>query len=178
MAPVGAQGVTALADASQGAQTWRWRVFSFGAILGIAFAAIYVALPAVSGALLPQPISMIAFPSKTSPATSRIFSPPSRTHRVRPRLVILGMVLPYWAMIAVSSAGDLFHSQPILFHVGILKTWGPGLGGIRTIEANTLDFYFSFGWVSPPPSPPLASGTSPAPSPREKHPARPVGNRC
>src|SRR3954467_11926388 len=41
MAPIAAEGVTALADASAGQQTWRWRVFSFGAMLGMAFAAIY-----------------------------------------------------------------------------------------------------------------------------------------
>src|SRR5204863_1481710 len=58
MAPVGAQGVTALADASSGTQTWRWRVFSFGAVLGMLFAAVYLALPAISGAFLPEPISI------------------------------------------------------------------------------------------------------------------------
>src|SRR4029078_3412852 len=33
MAPVNAQGITALADASSGTESWRWRVFSFGAML-------------------------------------------------------------------------------------------------------------------------------------------------
>src|SRR5256885_15700802 len=64
MAPVGAQGVTALADASGGQETWRWRVFSFGAVLGMAFAAVYLALPSITGAFLPEPISMIAFSFK------------------------------------------------------------------------------------------------------------------
>src|SRR4029450_7759833 len=50
MAPVGAPGVTALADASSGKESWRWRVFSFGAMLGMLFAAVYLALPAISGA--------------------------------------------------------------------------------------------------------------------------------
>src|SRR2546423_4698077 len=58
MAPVGALGVTALADASSGQDTWRWRVFSFGAMLGMAFAAIYMALPAITGAFLPESISI------------------------------------------------------------------------------------------------------------------------
>src|SRR5581483_382153 len=47
MAPVGAMGITALADASSGQETWRWRVFSFGAMLGMVFSAVYVALPAI-----------------------------------------------------------------------------------------------------------------------------------
>src|SRR5438067_9927161 len=51
MAPVAAQGITALADASGGAaESWRWRVFSFGGMLGMVFATIYLALPAITGA--------------------------------------------------------------------------------------------------------------------------------
>src|SRR6185295_4179443 len=64
MAPVGAQGVTALADASGGQETWRWRVFSFGAMLGMAFAAVYLALPAITGAYLAEPISIFSLPFK------------------------------------------------------------------------------------------------------------------
>jgi hypothetical protein len=36
-------------------------------------------------------------------------------------------------------------ANPILFHAGVLKSWSTGIGAIRTIQANTLDFYFSFG---------------------------------
>src|SRR5213075_2130905 len=62
MAPVAAEGVTALADASGGAETWRWRVFSFGAMLGMAFGAIYLGLPTITGAILPEPISIFPLP--------------------------------------------------------------------------------------------------------------------
>src|SRR5580765_6704198 len=49
MAPVAAQGITALADASGGAaESWRWRVFSFGGMLGMVFATIYFARPAIT----------------------------------------------------------------------------------------------------------------------------------
>ena len=34
-APVNAQGATALAETTQGAETWRWRVFSAGAMIFI-----------------------------------------------------------------------------------------------------------------------------------------------
>jgi len=51
MAPVGAAGMTALADASEDHQTWRYRVFATGAALGIAFGAVYLAFPAITGAL-------------------------------------------------------------------------------------------------------------------------------
>jgi hypothetical protein len=32
-----------------------------------------------------------------------------------------------------------------LYKIGILHTWSPGIGAIPTLQANTLDFYFSFG---------------------------------
>ena len=70
MAPVGAQGITALADASGGQETWRWRVFSFGAMLGLVFGAVYLALPAITGAFLPEAISIFPIPFKDLTSTT------------------------------------------------------------------------------------------------------------
>jgi len=147
MAPVGAAGVTALADASGGRETWRWRVFSFGAVLGMAFATLYLALPAITGAFLPEKIAIFPVPftdltgniEKLIPATPFMLS-------FDLGLLILGMVLPYWAMMG-SFIGLLMGviANPILYHYGILKNWAPGAGAIRTLNSNTLDFYFSFG---------------------------------
>jgi hypothetical protein len=147
MAPVGAQGVTALADASGGQETWRWRVFSFGAVLGMAFAAVYLALPAISGAFLPEPISIIAFPFKDLTSYTEDFLPAVPVIIAFDLgLLISGMVLPFWAMVG-SFVGLVacMILNPVLFHTGVLKSWVPQLGAIRTIESNTLDFYFSFG---------------------------------
>ncbi len=147
MAPVGAQGVTALADASKGENSWRWRVFSFGAMLGIAFGAVYLALPAISGAFLSEPISIIAFPFKDLTGNVERFLPGVPVMvALDLGLVILGMVLPYWAMIG-SFIGlcACVVLNPLLFHFGLLPSWGPGLGAVRTLESNTGDFYFSFG---------------------------------
>lgn len=147
MAPVGAQGVTALADASGGQETWRWRVFSFGAMLGMSFAVVYIALPAVSGAFLPEPISIFAFPFKDLTGNVEDFLPAvPLLIAFDLGLVLSGMVLPFWAM-AGSFAGlcICIALNPTLFHFGVLKGWSPGLGAIRTIQSNTLDFYFSFG---------------------------------
>ena len=147
MAPVGAAGVTALADASKGADTWRWRVFSFGAMLGLAFGAIYLALPAVSAAVLSEPISIFAFPFKD--LTSHIEDFLAAVPLIIAfdlGLLISGMVLPFWAMVG-SFIGLVccIVFNPVLFRLGILHSWAPGLGGVRTIQSNTLDFYFSFG---------------------------------
>src|SRR5207237_761855 len=61
-------------------------------------------------------------------------------------LVILGMVLPFWAMVG-SFVGLVvcMIMNPVLFHFGVLHSWAPSLGAIRTMQSNTLDFYFSFG---------------------------------
>jgi hypothetical protein len=56
------------------------------------------------------------------------------------------MVLPFWAMVG-SFIGLIIciAMNPVLYKAGILKSWSPGLGATRTLEANMLDFYFSFG---------------------------------
>lgn len=147
MAPVGAQGVTALADASKGEESWRWRVFSFGAMLGMAFAAVYLALPAISGAFLSEPLSVFPFPFKDFTSYIEDFLPAVPVIIAFDLgLIISGMVLPYWAMVgSLVGLGVCVVMNPVLRHAGILKSWSPGLGAIRTIQSNTLDFYFSFG---------------------------------
>lgn len=147
MAPVGAAGVTALADASSGQETWRWRVFSFGAVLGMAFAIVYLALPAVSSAFLPEKISIFPIPFKDlTENTEKILPAVPMMLSFDLGLVILGMVLPFWAMVG-SFAGLILGIilNPILYNTGVLQNWSPGMGAIRTVNSNTLDFYFSFG---------------------------------
>jgi len=147
MAPVGAQGITALADASGGQETWRWRVFSFGAMLGIGFGAAYLALPAVSSAFLSQPISIFPLPFKDLTQNTESFLPAvPMILSFNLGLVISGMVLPYWAMVG-GAIGLLVTiiANPILHKTGLLSSWRPGIGAVTTINANYLDFYLSFG---------------------------------
>jgi len=147
MAPVGAQGITALADASGGKETWRWRVFSFGAMLGMVFCVIYFALPAVTGAFLPEPIQIFPLPFKDLTSNTEDFLPAvPMILSFNIAFVISGMVLPFWAMVG-SFIGLIVTTvaNPIMHHTGILHSWSTGIGAIRTIQANRLDFYFSFG---------------------------------
>jgi hypothetical protein len=147
MAPVNAQGITALADASSGAESWRWRVFSFGAMLGMGFAVVYLALPAVSGALLGESMSIFPLPFKDLTDNTEDFLPAvPMILSFNLGFVLAGMVLPYWAMVG-SFIGMVICivANPILYKAGVLKNWSTGIGAIRTIQANTLDFYFSFG---------------------------------
>jgi hypothetical protein len=147
MAPVGAIGMTALADASNQRDTWRWKTFSIGSVAGIFFGSIYLALPTITGAIfskslqiLPLPfIDLTRYTESYLPAMPMMFS-------FDLSFFVTGMVLPFWAMVG-SFIGLIFTMvvNPVLFHAGILNDWQPGVGGIQTIQANTMDFYFSFG---------------------------------
>lgn len=147
LAPIGAAGVVALAETSQGKESWRWRVFSIGAVLGLAFGFVYVGIPTISGELLLQPIMPLDIPWTD-------FT--NRTDAVMPAVpfgisfdlghYILGMVLPFWAVMG-EAIGMLLTmiANPILHRYGILASWQPGSDTIQTQFANTVDFYFSFG---------------------------------
>lgn len=147
MAPVGAMGMTALADASNEKDTWRWKAFSIGAIGGVLFGFIYLAIPNITGAILAKPIKFLPLPfiditnftEKVLPAMPFMIS-------FDLTFVVTGMVMPFWAMVG-SFIGLLFTMifNPVLYHTGILKSWQQGIGGIQTIQSNIMDFYFSFG---------------------------------
>src|SRR6476646_817774 len=49
MAPVAASGATALAEAASKEESWRWRVFSIGSVIGLVFGFFYVAIPVFTG---------------------------------------------------------------------------------------------------------------------------------
>ncbi|MFW6107606.1 MAG: peptide transporter [bacterium] len=147
MAPVGAMGMTALADASDQRETWRWRVFSMGAALGIGFGAVYVAVPTVTGAIFSESIQIIPIP---------FVDLTNYTENILPAMpvligfsmgsIIAGMVLPFWAMMgAFIGLIITLIANPVLYHSGLLGSWSGGVGGIRTIQSNYMDFYFSFG---------------------------------
>ena len=147
LAPVQAQGVTALTDASEGQETWRWRVFSFGAMLGMGFAVVYLALPAISGAFLPEPLSIFPLPFKDLTGNAEDFLPATAVMlSFNLGFVLVGMVLPFSAMVG-SFVGlvIVMIMNPVLYKTGVLTSWKPGVGAIATLNANFLDFYLSFG---------------------------------
>lgn len=147
MAPVQAMGMTALADASEQKDTWRWRTFSIGGVAGAAFGLVYLAIPNITGAFLSQSLTLIPLPfvdlthysDRLLPAMPMLIS-------LDLSFVVLGMVLPFWAMVG-SFIGLVLAviGNPILYHTGVLRNWQPGIGGIATIQSNTMDFYLSFG---------------------------------
>jgi hypothetical protein len=157
MAPIGAQGLMALAEqqTEEGAVTknktaedgWRWRIFSIGAVIGLAFGALYLFLPTVTGALFDAPISIFPIPfSDWTDKTAKLgLSAVATGLSYDLSQVIVGMVLPFFAMVG-SFVGLIitFVANPILYDAGILSSWSPTDTTVSTLFSNNLDFYFSF----------------------------------
>ena len=148
MAPVGALGTMALAESAEDKKTgWKWRVFSIGGVIGLAFGAIYVLLPVVSGLLFTEPIRLIPIPWIDLPRHTEGVLPAVATGlQLDLGLVFIGMVLPFWAVIG-GLIGLIITVvlNPVLWRHGILHRWHQGMGTVDTVFANNFDFYMSFG---------------------------------
>jgi len=148
MAPVGALGTMALAESTEEKQKgWKWRVFSIGGVIGLAFGAVYILLPAVSGLIFTEPIRLIPIPwVELTRHTEAVLPAVATGIQLDIGLIFIGMVLPFWAVIG-GLVGLLITmvANPILFEHGILTRWHQGMGTVDTIFANNFDFYMSFG---------------------------------
>jgi hypothetical protein len=152
MAPIGAQGILAIAEdagsrpEAAGGGSWRWRTFAIGGALGLAFGAVYLLVPTLSGAMGARPIQMLPIPfSDFTGRTGRYL--PAVATGVSWDLgnLIVGMVLPFSAMVG-SFVGLIvtFVANPLLYRAGILHNWKFGDDTVATVFKNNVDFYFSF----------------------------------
>ena len=148
MAPVGALGTMALAESTEDKQkSWKWRVFSIGGVIGLAFGGIYVLLPTVSSLLFTEPIRLIPIPwVELTRHTEEVLPAVATGIQLDLGLIFVGMVLPFWAVIG-GLVGLLITvvANPILYRQGILNRWHQGMGTVDTVFANNFDFYMSFG---------------------------------
>lgn len=150
MAPVAALGTMALAESAEekkSKNSWKWKVFSIGGVIGLAFGAIYVVLPIVSGLIFTEQIRIIPIPwIEFTRYTENILPAVATGLQLDLGLIFIGMVLPFWAVMG-GLIGLLitFMLNPLLYSVGILNRWHPGMGTVDTVFANNFDFYMSFG---------------------------------
>jgi hypothetical protein len=148
MAPVGALGTMALAEATDETDKgWKWRVFSIGGVIGLTFGAVYVLLPVVSGLIFTEQIRLIPIPwIETTRHTEEILPAVATGLQLDLGLVFIGMVLPFWAVMG-GLVGLLITVvlNPVLWRQGILHRWHQGMGTVDTVFANNFDFYMSFG---------------------------------
>ncbi len=148
MAPVAALGTMALAESTEDKQkSWKWRVFSIGGVIGLAFGGIYVLLPTISGLIFAQPIRLIPIPwIELTRHTEEILPAVATGIQLDLGLVFIGMVLPFWAVMGgLIGIIITFIANPFLHKFGILSRWHPGMETVDTIFANNFDFYMSFG---------------------------------
>ncbi len=171
MAPIHAQGAMALAEADQGAlapdgkpedagraafmrtkqgerkKSERWRLFSLGIVLGLAFGAIQVGVPALTGLLLDKPVFLIPQPFLDTTTLTEVILPATPTGVVIDMgVILLGFVLPFWAVVGGAAAIVMtMLVNPVLHHAGVLTRWQPGMDTINTTFANSMDFWMSFG---------------------------------
>ncbi len=147
LAPVTAQGATALAEVSNKSETWRWRIFSIGTMMGIAFGLIYVAVPTITSVLLLKPLQILPIPWIDFTQGTERFLPGAATG-ISTNLsdVLVGFVLPYW-MVAGSFAAAIATMviNPIAQVTGHMPTWRPGMEVTRTVFAANIDIWISFG---------------------------------
>jgi len=147
MAPIAAQGATALAETTSREETWRWRVFSIGSMIGLTFGVFYVGIPALSGAVMAKPLQLLPIPwVDLTQNTEALLKATPTGFTCNLGSVLVGFVLPFWAVIGgfISAAGTMF-VNPALHHFGMLKSWRPGMDTIQTSFVNSIDFYLSFG---------------------------------
>ena len=153
-APVNAQGATALAETTQGGESWRWRVFSAGAMIGLVFGAIYVALPAITGAMLTEPITLIPIPFVDFTQVTGNFIPATPlgfTAHLGP--IFTGLIVPFWGVVgtflgvvvATIANPVLYTWTPSWREEPYLNLWRQGMGTVDTFFVNNVDFWMSFG---------------------------------
>ncbi len=147
MAPVAAQGATALAEASSKEETWRWRIFSIGSMIGVAFGLLYIGIPTLSGVVLLQPIQILPIPFVDfTQGTERILPGAAIGIGTNISTIFAGFVLPFWMVVGTFAAMvATMIVNPIAAATGHLPTWRPGMESMRTIWAGSIDIWLSFG---------------------------------
>lgn len=146
-AAVTAQGATALAEAGSKTESWRWRVFSIGAMVGLVFGALYIGIPTLTTIIMTEPLQLIPIPFvDLTLATQSLLPAVPMGFDTNLGTIISGFVLPFWAIVGSSIAAiATIVINPKLQRAGVLHQWTPGMDAISTQFANYLDLYLSLG---------------------------------
>lgn len=167
LAPIAAQGATALAEADDKEQRkdrssrekdsqteeatikkgMRWRIFSLGGIFGLVYGFVQIGIPGITSLFLAEPFFLIPQPFvDTTLLTEGILPATATGVTLDLGIVFLGFVLPYWVVIGTIIAIVLtMVINPILYHSGAMPQWQPGMDTVNTTFAANVDFWLSFG---------------------------------
>lgn len=147
MAAVNSGGATALAEAGSKEESWRWRVFSIGSMVGIIFGFFHVAIPVFTGAVMIQPVMIIPIPFLDLNQNTESFLPAAMMGidlSLGP--ILSGFVLPFPLVVGSATAQILSQviAAPALYHAGMMSMWNPGMSTLYTRFTTGLSFWMSF----------------------------------
>lgn len=144
LAPIAAQGVTALAEAET--QSWRWRWFSIGSMIGLVWGTIYLGVPTVTAGIFGEALEIVPIPFIDF--TREIGSVmPGALLGLNTDMggFLWGFVVPF-PIIAGQFIGAIVTSlalPPVFVETGIFAGWRPGLGVVKASVLNNLDLWTS-----------------------------------
>lgn len=148
LASVAAAGATALAEAGNKEDSWRWRLFSTGTTVGLVFGAFYIAIPVFTGVVFGKALTLIPIPFLDLMSSTESILPAAPFGISGDLgLVLTGFVLPF-PMVAgsfISSIVCQMGLNPIFYRAGLLPQWHPGMETIPTRVANNFDIWLSIG---------------------------------
>ncbi len=153
MAPVAASGATALAEAASKEESWRWRVFSIGSMIGLIFGFFYIAIPVFTSVVFGKAFQLIPIPFIDLTTNTETILPGAVTGISGDiGKVLTGFVLPY-PIVQGSLVGSLIcrvFAAPILFRLGLFGSsessgWTRGMDAFYTKQATDIKFWMSVG---------------------------------
>ncbi len=146
LAPIAAGGATALAESTTKEESWRWRVFSTGAMVGIVFGALYIGVPALTGLIMAKPIEIFPIPFlDLTPRTESVLPAAPLGISFGLGALLIGMVLPFPIVVGgfISTILTSVMMNPILQHHGFFPNWHEGMSLLYTHFATGFDFWMS-----------------------------------
>jgi len=157
MAPIAAQGATALAEASEESESWRWAVFSVGTMIGLVYGFFYVAIPVITSGFLADPLSLIPIPFIDLMRNTEDVLPAGR-FAIGTDLgpIMWGFVVPF-PIVAGTFIGSMlcnFGLAPMLYRFSydpetsksaIFPTWSKGMSLIQSEMTLNFDLFMSIG---------------------------------
>ena len=157
MAPIAAQGATALAEVSGEKDSWRWSVFSVGTMIGLVYGFFYVAIPVITSGFLADPLMLIPIPFiDLMKNTEDVFPAGRIAIGTELGLIFWGFVLPFPVVAGqfIGTALTNFIGAPFLYRMSfdpatatsaIFPTWAKGMGLIQSEIALYFDLFMSLG---------------------------------
>lgn len=145
-APMSALAAMALAeDSGSEEETWKWPIFSIGAVIGAVFGVIYVGVPVVTE-LLGAQIQILPIPFwDLTPYFGNILHATPLGVALHLGPIFSGLLMPFWSVVG-SFSGVMLHTfaSPFLYDLGYLPRWEIGMDTIRTQIVTGIDFWRAF----------------------------------